>query len=407
MPDSMTVCVVMEHRFVRTPDGHAWTGAAFNHSFFSRYLAAFDRVRVIARAKDVDEPPSGYSAATGQSVEFAAVPYYHGPLGFALKANAVHAAVNRAVKPGDAVILRVPSNLARLITPKLLRNRHTYAVEVVGDPYDVYAPGAVRHPLRAFFRQLFYIDQKRQCKNAIAASYVTQSILQKRYPCRGFTTDISSVELTPQAFKDEPRNWTDSESVKSMPLRLLFAGSLEQMYKGLDVLIDAIAILEAKGIEIELTILGDGKHRAELEARCRRIGVENQVVFRGLIPSGDPVRAEMDKADLFILPSRTEGLPRAMIEAMARALPCIGTTAGGIPELLESDNMVRPGDALALSNKIEEVLADQARMSAMSTRNLNVSRDYRSELLNERRSKFYRQIRIITEETGLRKANGK
>ena len=59
-----------------------------------------------------------------------------------------------------------------------------------------------------------------------------------------------------------------------------------------------------------------------------------------------------------------------MVEAMARGLPCIGTTVGGIPELLPEEDLVPPNDAAALSRRMEEVLLDTERMSAMSVRNV-------------------------------------
>ncbi len=115
------------------------------------------------------------------------------------------------------------------------------------------------------------------------------------------------------------------------------------------------------------------------------------------MPAGEAVREEMDRADVFVMPSRQEGLPRATIEAMARALPCIGSTVGGIPELLATEDLVPPGDALALATKIREVVSDPERMARMSARNLAKAGEYRDEALRERRVAFYRHVRKMTE----------
>jgi glycosyltransferase involved in cell wall biosynthesis len=86
-----------------------------------------------------------------------------------------------------------------------------------------------------------------------------------------------------------------------------------------------------------------------------------------------------------------------MIEAMARALPCIGSAVGGIPELLDTSDLVPVGDPAALATKIQEVLKDSSRMEMMSRRNLAGSREYIDSVLAERRLHFYRHVRDCTQ----------
>jgi glycosyltransferase involved in cell wall biosynthesis len=86
-----------------------------------------------------------------------------------------------------------------------------------------------------------------------------------------------------------------------------------------------------------------------------------------------------------------------MIEAMARGLPCIGSTVGGFPELLPDEDMVLPGDVAALASKIREVVADPERMARMSARNLEKARQYEDECLRKRRIEFYRYVQATTE----------
>jgi glycosyltransferase involved in cell wall biosynthesis len=174
-------------------------------------------------------------------------------------------------------------------------------------------------------------------------------------------------------------------------------GTLAQLYKAPDVLIKAVGICLKNGLDVYLSIVGDGKHRGELENLAESLGLKERIAFLGQLKSGKPVRDELDKADLFILPSKGEGLPRAMIEAMARGLPCIGSSASGIPELLPAEDMVAAGNIAALAGKIQEVISSPARMAAMSERNLKKSRDYLNDLLQERRIGFFRELRQQTE----------
>ncbi|MBD2165281.1 glycosyltransferase family 4 protein [Calothrix membranacea FACHB-236] len=391
----MNLLLTLDHRFDRTPDGAVWTQTTFSYSFYQRYLAVFDHVQVIARIREVESVPSNWKRADGEAVAFSAVPYYVGPWQYLLKAQKVKQSITNAFKPGDAVILRVSSQIANHLHSLLCRYGYPYAVEVIGDPYDVFAPGAVKNPLRPFFRWWFPRQLQKQCIAACAAAYVTESALQKRYPPakNAFSTHYSSVELPDEAFVTFPRLPRQDK----IQFTIITVGTMDQLYKAPDVLIDAVAVCLKLGLNLELVLVGDGQHRAELEARAAKLGIKECVYFCGELLAGDAVRAELDRADLFVLPSHQEGLPRAMIEAMARGLPCIGSTVGGFPELLPDEDMVVPGNALVLADKICEVIEDPNRMAEMSARNLQKARNYREQLLQTRRTNLYRYLREKTE----------
>jgi len=389
----MRVCVTLEQRFHQTPDGRVWTDGPSPYSFWTRYLAAFDEVRAVARVRPAVEIAPGWVRADGPGVQFAAVPCYIGPWEFLQKRTAVRRAVWNAVEPHDAVIMRVPSNIGGVLYPCLRERRQPYAVEVVGDPYDAFAPGAVRHPLRPWFRWALPRALRRHCRNACAAAYVTASSLQRRYPPgpEAYSAYYSDVQID-GLLAGEPR-----PAATETAWRLVIVGSLGHLYKAQDVLIDAVALCRRGGLDVTLAIVGDGKHRGELEARAADLGIAAQVDFRGQLPTGAAITAELDRADVFVLPSRQEGLPRAMIEAMARGLPCVGATVGGIPELLPAEDLVPPGDAAALAAKLREVLGDCSRRTRMSQRNLQAAGAFQEDALAQRRVAFYEAVRTRTQ----------
>jgi glycosyltransferase involved in cell wall biosynthesis len=385
----MKVCVVLEQRYAMTPDGRVWTDGAFPRTFWDRYLEVFDEVRVVARVKPVAEALPEWKQADGGAVEFAPVKYYIGVRDYLSNLRCVRQSVRAAFDSDDAVLLRVPSQLAAVLTPLLLRRKHPFAVEVVGDPYDAFSPGAITHPLRPLVRRVFCHRLAGVCGRAFAAAYVTAESLQRRYPPGPNTKSFyySDVELQGDFVLG-----ARARALKSS-WKLVTVGSLAQLYKAIDVQIDTVAELRRQGLDVRLTVIGDGKHRHELEQHAAVLGLGEYVHFRGQLPCGAPIRAELDDADLFLLPSRAEGLPRAMIEAMARGLPCIGSDVGGIPELLPPEDLVSPGDVRGLARKISEVLSDPVRMHRMSTRNLERSRDFQEETLRKQRIAFYRFVR--------------
>ncbi len=413
----MSLIVSLEYRFDSDPDGAVWTQTTFDYAFWTRYLEVFDQVRVIARIKEhaAHDIPGNWKRADGPAVSFINIPHYIGPLQYLANAKDIRLKINSIDMQYDAVIMRVGSQLAARLEPKLHRTGHPYGLEVLGDPYDVFAPGAVTHPLRPFFRWWFSRQLKRQCAHASAVAYVTESYLQQRYPAgtknrmffgaatelsqdsisqpvRTYTTHFSSIELPEEGFVQIPRRYA-----AQCEFILIHVGSMAQFYKGHDILIETVGRCRAKGWNIRLRLLGDGKHREELETLVQKLELGAYIEFLGEIPAGQRIREQLEMADIFVMPSRTEGLPRAMIEAMARGLPCIGSTVGGIPELLPDEDMVPPNDVDALAQKIMDVLDNPERMTRMSARNLEKAKEYRAEILQARRRDFYQHLKEITE----------
>jgi glycosyltransferase involved in cell wall biosynthesis len=386
------VCVALEQRFSRLPDGSIWGPASVGIGFWQRYLDVFEQVRCVARVQDARQLDGQWVRADGEGVSFHAVPHYVGPAQYLRRAHAIRLAIRDATCPGDAFVLRVPGNIGHLVWSRLAAVDHPYAVEVIGDPHDVFAPGAVEHPLRRLFRWKATHDLRRQCAGACAASYVTAWALQRRYPSACPSIEASSIDLRDDAIVDQPRVFASP----LRPARLIFIGSLDQYYKAPDLLIDACARAASRGIDLRLLVVGDGRYRAELEALAASLGCAERIRFAGQLAAGS-VRAALDQADLFVLPSRTEGLPRAMVEAMARGLPCIGTAVGGVPELLPAEALVPPGSAEALTEQISSLVNDAPRLTRLAATNLERSQSFRNSVLQPRRVALYQQLRISTE----------
>jgi glycosyltransferase involved in cell wall biosynthesis len=389
----MRALVTLSARFERGPDGRVYpqNPSLTYEIFFKRYLEVFEEILVVARVVRVKKPASIYPS-DGAGVTFIDVPMFSGVLDLMKFLPRIRKILRQAISDAKAYFLRVPDFLGSLAYQEIRRLGLPFAVEVVGDPADSLQGGSVRHPLRPLIRHLAIRQLRAQCAAAAAAAYVTKHVLQERYPpgAHAYTTNYSTINLPESFFTDKPRQYT------APARRLVFVGTLEVFYKAPDVLLEALKILADRGIPMHLDVVGDGRCRPQLEALVNRLNLNQQIIFHGKVPHQE-VSSILDGADLFVLPSRTEGLPRAMIEAMARALPCIGSTAGGIPELLPPEDMVPPGDALALAYKIMEVAQNPPRMTAMSARNLATAQEYRNEVLQGRRIQFYRHVRELAE----------
>ena len=383
----MRLTAVLEQRYDRTPDGQIWTPGPHDYAFWKRYLSVFSEVRVVARVREVPQMSAALQPANGPGVSFAAVAHFIGPSDYLKVRGAVRRAIRAAVQgpQAGAVLLRVPGTLSNVAFQHLAGR--PYAVEVVGDPHDLHGRGVSRHPLRAIFQRMYTGEMKAQCRFAAVAAYVTRESLQRRYPSQGLTFGVSDVDLPPGAYADSGRRW------HSGPFEVVTLSSLQIAYKGVDVAISALELLRARGLDVRLRVLGDGQYRASLEAQAAALGLTEHVRFVGAVATGADVRAQLDHSDVFVMPSQTEGLPRAMVEAMARGLPVLGTAIGGIPELLGPDELLASRDPAVLADALERLLNDPARYDALGERNLDVSRTYANAALSGLREQFYQAVR--------------
>jgi len=116
--------------------------------------------------------------------------------------------------------------------------------------------------------------------------------------------------------------------------------------------------------DLLVCIVGDGALRAELEAEAQRLGIEERVVFAGAV---EDVRPWLAAFDLFVLPSRSEGLPGALMEAMALGCPVIVSAVGGVPEVVgDAGVLVEPGEVDGFATQIGRLLADREAAVALA-----------------------------------------
>jgi glycosyltransferase involved in cell wall biosynthesis len=151
--------------------------------------------------------------------------------------------------------------------------------------------------------------------------------------------------------------------------------------KGLDDLLRAAALARAGGAGVEVTLVGDGPDREALGALAAELGLGDAVRLAGFVPHGPELVAALDAADVFVLPSRSEGLPHSIVEAMARGLPVVGSAVGGIPELLRDGGgvVVPPGDPASLARELATLAGDQDRLAELSAASLERSRRFTPE----------------------------
>jgi glycosyltransferase involved in cell wall biosynthesis len=140
---------------------------------------------------------------------------------------------------------------------------------------------------------------------------------------------------------------------------VLFVGTFS-LHKGVKYLIGAMPQIVRQHPDVKLVLVGSGPLETRLRELVQRLGVTESVVFVGR-RSHDQMPQVVAAADVLVLPSLNEGLPRVILEAMATGLPVVATSVGGIPELVADGRtglLVRPADEGALADAVCRVLAD-------------------------------------------------
>jgi glycosyltransferase involved in cell wall biosynthesis len=161
--------------------------------------------------------------------------------------------------------------------------------------------------------------------------------------------------------------------------------------KGMDLFLDACAVLARKGVVFSALVAGDGPDRALLEARGARLGLAPSIRFLGQVSN---VGAVYRNLDLVVLPSRSEGLPNTLLEAMQADVPVVATAVGAVPEVVGTSaaaRLVAPESAAALAEAMEAAMRQGDSPAAAAARRDVVSR-FSLERRVEAHLKLYREL---------------
>lgn len=383
----MRINIYLEERFLFL--NGIYYSQIYNNDFWVRYLNIYPKISVVARVNkinNINDIPDGYKPTTLDNVSFSELPNYKGLFFSFISLPYLLVFLFILVLKSNRNILRLPGMISIIAGFFCIFLNKKFAVELVGDPYEVFSAG-VGGKISKLLRFIFTYSTKKIIKKSNAVAYVTRVTMQSRYTAsnKAFTTHYSSIILDSSIILKE-KNITDFDEVEKF--NILMVGSLEQRYKGFDLVLEAYHKIKNNFQNIKIYIIGDGIYKQELVDLATKLQIQHQVYFLGKM-SREKVLETMDQADLFIMPSRTEGLPRALIEAMARGVPAIGSKVGGIPELLNDEFLFEKENITELTKLLLRVIPDKILRMKMSQLNIEIAKEYRSELLESRRNKFY------------------
>lgn len=373
-------------------NGSIWTTPGYSIALWQRYLTMFEHIYVVARVQSVQQHSGdNLFKLEDNRVTVIDLPYYIGLAPYIKVRSRIRKIIGSIIHPGDAYICRVPGNIGTIAAECLKRKDIPYGLEVVGDPWESLSSQAYKSSFSKILQIVGKSQLQRITRNASAALYVTDHILQQKYPVKAgvFTTGASNVILRDDCYSTEPHKVAND--CRSGQYRMLAVGTLAQLYKAPDIILKALAIVKRQGYNPYLTWFGDGQYRSQMIEMAEREGLKENVNFAGAVKQ-DIIRKEFERTDLFVHASRAEGLPRALIEAMAYGLPCIGSSVAGIPELLNPQAIVKPNDVNGLAEKMLLFIKDKQFAQNEANNNWEESKKYHNDILTERRLSFYDEL---------------
>lgn len=171
------------------------------------------------------------------------------------------------------------------------------------------------------------------------------------------------------------------------------------------ILLKAVAEVRESGCDVFCTIVGDGPERTRLESLCRELGIQDYVLFAGMVDQG-AIQRFYDEADIFVLPSFAEGVPVVLMEAMAKEIPVIASHVMGIPELVRHEAnglLVPPGRVRPLVEAIMKLAQNEDLRSTFgATGRETVRHEFDIRLAAEQLSRFFADIGLDTPRLGQR-----
>jgi glycosyltransferase involved in cell wall biosynthesis len=375
-----------DHIFLKYKNEY-YTSGSLNKSVMNRYIEPFGKIKLVTRCKEVDAITGGIEPSSIYNTEFVEVPNYKKitKLFNYIKARRK---IKQEVANAEYIIVRT-SSFANIAAKYAQKYNKPYLVEVVGCAWDASWNYSVLGKIIAPFS---YLMQKKTVRNAAYAVYVTNEYLQNKYPNNRNTTNCSNVALT-QFSKDTLGKRTKRIKTIEDKDRIIIGttAAVDVRYKGQQYVIRAISELKKRGItKYEYQLVGGGD-QSYLKSLAEKYDVKDQVKFLGSLPH-DKVFEWLDTIDIYSQPSRQEGLPRALIEAMSRGLPAFGAKTAGIPELLDDDFIFSN-----TSNNIQEICQILLSFSSQvmleqANKNYSEAQKYDKGLIETRRNAFFKKF---------------
>lgn len=357
---------------------------------FSRYFYVVDRLIIMVRTYHSDKTYQelNMKPLTIKHIKVIEVGNFNSVKGFLVNEPSFEKRLPKLLNKVDLIFARMPSNTSNAVLKVAQKMGKPYLVEVGGCAWDSFWNHGVMG--KAIAPLMFY-REKKYIADADFATYVTEKFLQGRYPNHHVTKNCSNVYLQPV---DEKVLDERFERIEQLDLNHIIFGqalnSIDVWYKGSHLFVKAMGTLKQKGIIVEFQLAGSGTGDF-IRKEAVKYDVADQVKFLGTLKK-EEVFDWLKTIDIYVQPSKQEGLPRSVIEAMSTGCAAIGSNIAGIPELLDKKCLFNPDKNEEIVSAAERLM-DKDELKRQAKRNFEKAKKYNLKDIEERRQKIFKEYR--------------
>ena len=273
------------------------------------------------------------------------------------------------------------------------------AAKLCGIPHVVRTVHGLREPfagLQAFKMSCYEAIERTVHRHCVDSIIGVSSQIESKYKAEGEVSRVTcirnGIDLEGKLIQTDRWRTRKDLGIDSETCLIGTVGRLTPV-KGIPYLLEAASVLLRQGAKVKILVVGEGSIRQDLMAQTRSLGITDRVVFLGHREDTD---ALLQALDIFALPSLSEGVPMALLEAMAAARAVVASRVGGIPEIIEDGfegHLVEPMDVKGLAERCRRLIEspDVARKMGEQGRK-RVERDFSATTMADRVASVYKEL---------------
>lgn len=372
-----------------------YCNVTLTNEMFSRYFCVVDKLFIVVRTFTTDKTyiEMNMRPLILDNMEVVEVGNFNTIHGFISEKKKFKKNIWQLLDKVDLIFARMPSQTSNAVLEVAQKKKKPYLVEVGGCAWDSFWNHGIMGKAIAPY---MYLSARKNIKRAAFATYVTKEFLQRRYPNDKITTNCSNVYLTPVNDEILVERLKKIEKVDlKHPVFGQAVNSIDVKYKGEHLILRAMKYLKEKGIIAEFQVAGPGTGDF-LKAQAVSYGVEDQLKIIGTLQKNE-MSEWLRSIDVYTQPSKQEGLPRSVIEAMSFGCVAVGSDIAGIPELLDKECLFNPDKNDQIVKALLWVL-DRNNMMTQAKVNFEKAKEYNLAYVEQRRKTIFEKYKIYVEE---------